>query len=290
MLERVIASFGFEALCENPKTGVRQTLKHRRSMRPVCGDLVHVKDDIISEILPRKNVVERIKSNKAKPPIAANIDMLGIVVSHEPLTPWFFIDAWLLIAWVQNIKPILIKNKSDISSFASFEQKFNNRFDRCGYAEWTGSAINGENIDALLHGFRDKIVLLVGLSGVGKSSLTNALIPNAQVRTQSLSLYSSDGKHTTTNSVLHHFEDDLQGGLIDSPGIKEIDLVMPDNMEEAWPEFEPFLGKCQFRNCQHGKELGCAILAGVKEGLIHENRYQSFCHLKKTLGLKNFWE
>ena len=289
--KRVIANFGFDVLCKCPKTGAMTTHKYLKSkQRPVVGDWVEIAQDVVSRIKPRHNELKRLRDKHKSSSIATNIEQLGIVLSSEPFADWYYIDTWLLAAWIHKIEPILLLNKSDLPSFDAWVKRFRQRYEATNISYWIGSVQTSAQVEQLKALLNNKVNLLVGLSGVGKSSITNALIPDLTLKTQTLSNFSGLGKHTTTNTLLHYFDDTMQGGIIDSPGIKSLDIEIPEDISPAWPEFAPFLGTCQFRNCHHLHEPQCAIRTAMEQGQIHQSRYENYHHLQEMLGRKNLWD
>ena len=284
----VLAHFGLDVLCESLTDGDIASYKRLTSLRPLAGDKVVITNDVVDSILPRHNTIERLRHKRHARPVCANTDIIGIVITSEPTAPVDFIDAWILAALTQKAQPLLILNKSDLSSFDHWQATIIERFKFSNVDHWQGSVLQPDSIKKLLLKLLGKTIVFVGLSGVGKSSLTNVLIEGIDIKTQSLSSYSGYGVHTTTHTMLHPFPNG--GGIIDAPGVREIDIAIPKNLEIFWHEFAPYLNHCKFRDCRHENEPECAIRQAVEEGNIHPDRYRSYHRLRKTLGKLNPWE
>lgn len=226
----------------------------------------------------RDNVLGKPDNHGEIKPVAANIDQILIVTAPKPLLSTYLIDCYLVAAETLTITPIIVFNKIDMLT-AEDEKKFREQltlYQALNYTVLFASTYETQGLDALLLQMQNKISVLVGQSGVGKSSLINVLLPEHAIRTSELSTISEKGQHTTTASTLYHLP---QGGsLIDSPGIREFGLwhMKEQQIARGFIEFKPFLGKCRFRNCQHRQQAGCALQEAVDQGIINVSRLASY--------------
>lgn len=240
---------------------------------------------VIEAVHPRHSVLSRPDFYDGIKPVAANIDQIVIVSAVRPEFSANIIDRYLVAAENIEIQPLLILNKIDLLSPAEREeldialQIYRN----LGYPLIEVSCATGEGLDALNDALRDKISVFVGQSGVGKSSLVNQLLPEANAITGTISEQSNLGQHTTTAARLYHFA--AGGLLIDSPGIREFALWHLDNDRVTWcfKEFRDYLGGCKFRDCKHGTDPGCLIRAAVEEGNIARERYDNYRRILESM-------
>lgn len=262
-----------------------------RSTNPVAvGDHVEFKwedadnNGIITAIETRTNYIVRRSINLSKSAhiIASNIDRLYIVASIMlPRTSTGFIDRLLVTAEAYHIPAALVFNKTDIYT-PEAEQQCNELmklYSSLGYPTYSVSALKGTGIDNLRHELKDKVNLLSGHSGVGKSALINALDPLLSIKTGEISSYHNKGMHTTTFAEMHPLT--FGGYLIDTPGIKEFGLVHFGSQEisERFPEFRALLHQCKYNNCTHNHEPGCAVKHGLDNGTINAGRYHNYLGL-----------
>lgn len=241
---------------------------------------------VISEILPRENYVIRKSTRKQhfSHIIASNLDQAILVITMKnPRTSLGFIDRFLVSTESFRIPAILVVNKMDQLEGEDAEewlQDIHEIYEPLGYGVLEVSALKEEN---LLEKFRPylqgKSSLIAGHSGVGKSTLLNALVPNADQGTKEISAYSTKGVHTTTFAEL--FTVPGGGDLIDTPGIKEFGILDIEDQELShfFPEMRKYLGQCKYNNCQHVNEPGCVVIKKVEEGYIHPYRYQSYLNI-----------
>lgn len=265
-------------------------LKDIKSTNPVAvGDKVTIimNEDgtgVITDILDRKNYIIRRSSNLSKQShiIAANLDLCCLLITIcKPITTTIFIDRFLASAEAYRIPVNLIFNKIDI--YDDDETEYMNAlidlYEYIGYPCKKISALNNTGIEALKESLKDKITLFSGHSGVGKSTLINALIPDATQKTAGISNYHGKGMHTTTFSEMMRLP---QGGyIIDTPGIKgfgTVDMRM-EEIGHYFPEIFTFSKKCRFNNCIHINEPGCAVREAVENHHISESRYRSYINM-----------
>jgi ribosome biogenesis GTPase len=247
----------------------------------VVGDRVLLDRDMICDIEPRKNYLIRkaTKLSKQSHIIAANVDTACLVVTLRlPETPAEFIDRFLVAAEAYRIPVCLVFNKTDL--FLSKEQvqvkQFEDIYRTIGYQIIETSATTRTGIDELRKILTGKVSVMAGLSGVGKSSLINAVSPDLQARVGDMSDYHRSGKHTTTFAEMF----DLQGGgyIIDTPGIRGFGLIHVEKEElyHFFPEIFKVSAGCTFHNCLHINEPDCAVVKAVETGTVSESRYRSY--------------
>jgi ribosome biogenesis GTPase len=229
----------------------------------------------------RRNYIIRKSINLSKQAqiIAANLDQAYLVVTlASPRTSLGFIDRFLVTAEAYDIPASLVYNKLDMFSKEGLEilSEYKMVYEKLGYPCYEVSALKGTNIPALKDKLKDKITLFSGHSGVGKSSLMNAILPDLDLRTMEVSEWSDKGMHTTTFAEMY----DLPGGgsIIDTPGIRELGVIDIEQQELShfFPEMRSRLNQCRFNNCRHINEPGCAVLEALEEGNIEPSRYESY--------------
>lgn len=233
----------------------------------------------IEEILPRRSLLKRPSRNNKTRPVAANIDKIYIVFATEPYCDFLLIDQYLAICENKNIDAVLVLNKVDLPITKNIEIELKH-FQSLGYTIHRVSAAKNSGIVELKKALNNHTSIFTGQSGVGKSSLTNALIPNKQLKTNTVSEITKHGRHTTTAATLYHLPDG--GDLIDSPGVAIFGLADLTEQQLAWgyKEFQPLLDQCRFNDCRHVKDKGCAVKQAVDNGEISKQRYLRFLKLK----------
>lgn len=249
-----------------------------------CGDVVTVQltdkhEGVVETTLPRKTLLYRSNAFKSKM-LAANVTQIIIVLATQPSFYEALLNRCLIAAEAANIKALIVLNKCDLADNDSARAKLA-VYSSLGYQVLTLSA--KEDISSLkpyLHGHAS---ILVGQSGMGKSTIINALLPNESIRTQEVSLVLDSGKHTTTAAHLYHLDDDSQ--LIDSPGLQEFGLhhLSTDELEHAFIEFRPYLGKCRFNDCNHLQEPDCAIKEAMADNKITPERLAIYQMLRTEI-------
>lgn len=256
-------------------------LKGIRSTNPVAvGDRVGVSEGFIIEIEDRRNYIIRKSQNLSKQShiLAANVDQAFLVVTvNYPQTSTTFIDRFLASAEAYRVPVVLIFNKTDLldADERRYQQMMVQLYETIGYTCRQISASTGDGIDALRPLLKDKITLLSGNSGVGKSTLINQLVPDANLRTAEISDAHNLGQHTTTFSEMIP----MGGGwVIDTPGIKGFGTfdIEPEELTSYFPEIFRFSKDCRFSNCTHTHEPGCAVLKALEDHYIAQSRYQSY--------------
>ncbi|HAL95954.1 MAG TPA: ribosome small subunit-dependent GTPase A, partial [Chitinophagaceae bacterium] len=248
---------------------------------------------LINEILPRHNYINR-QSPRHKHQhhiVAANLDQSVLVATlREPRTSQGFIDRFLVASEMYHVKPVVVFNKSDLyrSKEQQLYEQLRDMYSKLGYVVLLMSAEKKEGLDELMHVLQGKTTLLSGHSGVGKSSLLNELFPGMNRKTQDVSGWSGKGQHTTTFAEMF----DLPGGgrIIDTPGMREFGIVdiSKQELSHYFPEMKNRIQLCQFNNCLHSNEPGCAIKDAVNTGDIHEDRYVSYRTILDSIDEKNY--
>lgn len=273
--------------CVNCRVKGNFRIKGIRTTNPVAvGDIVSVSKaaddaDYITAIEPRRNYIIRRASNLSKEShiLAANLDLAALVISlREPETPTTFIDRFLATAEAYSVPGMLILNKCDIwdDDDRELAEGMTYLYDSIGYPVYTVSAQTGKGIAELRDVLKDKVTLLAGNSGVGKSSLINALVPGTELKTGKISDIHHQGMHTTTFSEMVS----IPGGgeLIDVPGIRGFGTIdfEAEEVSHYFPEIFKMSENCKYGNCQHIGEPGCAVIPAVEDHLISESRYASY--------------
>jgi ribosome biogenesis GTPase len=285
----VLVSYGSHGVVRL-EDGRRLECKYRRQVgRPYCGDRVRVlgldgDDAVVESIHPRTNCFVRGDARQRKHTVAANLDQVLIVVAHRPLPSRDLVARYLLAVHSLGIRPAIVLNKVDLPCAHDSQAgaRAIGRLDEyrdLGYPVVRTSCRGEPGIDELLPLLSGKTSILVGQSGVGKSSLVRALLPDMDVQTGALSRVTGKGTHTTTTTMLYDLPN--SGFLMDSPGVWEFGLWKFEDREIAagYAEFSPFAGDCRFNDCLHDTEPGCAIKAAVNSGAISEWRYRSYLRL-----------
>lgn len=236
---------------------------------------------IINTLYDRKNYIIRKSINLSKQTqiIAANLDQAFLIVTLvSPRTSLGFIDRFLVTAEAYDIPTSLVFNKLDLFSPKGLEilAEYKTIYEQLGYPCYEVSALKGTHIEDLRPLLKDKVTLLSGHSGVGKSSLINVLIPGFNLKTGKVSEWSDKGQHTTTFAEMHALP--FGGYLVDTPGIRELGIVdiEKEELSHFFVEMRERLNECKFNNCQHINEPHCAIIQAVTDGEIEVSRYQSY--------------
>lgn len=278
----VISWFGSSVAVEVEDGQVFQCHLRRNQELPVVGDHVHFSANTVTDILPRHSLLSRGDGHGKTKNIAANIDSIFIVMSPPPVFSEYLIDRYLVAAELLKIEPVIVLNKTDL-----LDDKTGNDirerlkpYQDVPYPVVLSSIYTDNGFDSMLSHIDEKKAVLVGPSGVGKSSIIAALGNHHAIPVGEVSAKGA-GKHTTTATRLYH----LPGGgqLIDSPGVREFNLWQVSQQEvlKGFREFQPFLNNCKFRDCHHLVEPGCEVLAAVENGKISKKRYESYQKLMK---------
>ena len=249
---------------------------------------------MIQNVLPRRNYLARA-SAKPMPGahafeqvIAANIDqVVPVFAAADPEPKWHLLDRYIVSAESYGIPSLVVITKVDLlnQNSAYYELMIAvERYRQIGYEVILTSSKEGDGLDDLKAALKGKRSVLVGKSGVGKTTLLNALEPGLGLRVKAVNQTTGKGRHTTTHLEL--FPLAIGGGIIDTPGVREFGLydLEPEDLAYFFPEIKPFIGQCKFgMSCQHEDEPGCAIRQGVMDGMISPYRYKSYLRLKADL-------
>ena len=258
----------------------------KEGMTPLTGDMVRVTvqrgKGMIQQVLPRKNSFIR--------PAVANVDALLIFAANvNPVTEPFLIDRVTAIAGNKGVESILCVNKTDLDE----AEELCGIYSRAGFRVIATSAQTGAGIGELRRALQGKLTAFTGNSGVGKSSILNRLCPELRLPTGEVSEKLGRGRHTTRHVEL--FSLDHETFVMDTPGFSsfdtdQMDVILKENLQYAFPDFGPWLGRCQFHDCSHRREPGCAVRAAAEEGRIEPSRYDSYLRLYEKAALYKEWE
>jgi len=286
-IQKAISGFYYVDTGDSALLTCRARGKFRKSgVSPLVGDRVECTvlgggEGVIEAIMPRQNAFER--------PAVANIDQLVIVASEAiPRTEPYLIDRMTAIAALKGCAVLVCVNKCDLAD----GRALCDYYARAGYRALRVSAVTGEGLDELRDAITGKLNAFTGNSGVGKSSILNALDPRFDLKVGEVSQALGRGKHTTRHVELYR----LDGGaeIIDTPGFSSFDaetlsLELKEHLPETFPDFAPYLGECRFVGCSHTKEKGCAVLRAVKDGAIVKGRHESYLRLYDELKDLKAW-
>ncbi len=280
----VIASYGNQCKIETADKQLLTAKSLKSVGKPLCGDKIKYRNEqnnelVITEILPRNSVLSRRNNLNPKPKqIATNIDQMIIVISANDVIKYGLIDRYLIAATFSSFTPVIVLNKVDLFGNDNVAQLQNHmqNYSNINIPLFYVSAKSNQGIESLLGIMANKTNIVVGQSGVGKSSIVNAILPEQPALTKKISDSTNKGKHTTTTAYLYTIPGN--GKLIDSPGIREFGLWNIDKNELArgFKEIQRYSEQCKFRDCLHHAEPGCAVVAAVNEGTISKQRYESY--------------
>ncbi len=283
---QVVAAFGRQYLVRMDDGSEIPCLTRGKKSEVACGDMVDIKrtadastgdgtgaQGVIERIAPRRSLLHRSDAFREKL-IAANVTQIIVVVAAEPSFSDELLARCMVAAFDQKLDVLIVLNKCDLPDAAAAARKRLAPYTAIGYRVLELSA--KQDVSALrpfLHGHTS---VLVGQSGMGKSTLINALLPDAQAATREISTVLDSGKHTTTHARLYRI--DKTSGLIDCPGVQAFGLhhLSFGGIEQGFVEFAHYLGQCRFHDCRHAHELGCALRNAVAEGRIDARRLELF--------------
>ncbi len=263
---------------------VASRIKGKR-LRPVCGDRVMAEkidnetDWLITRIEDRRNVLTRPNLRGSVETLAANIDALLIVAAVAPLTDWFIVDRYIAAAELMQADPVVIFNKIDLLDGENPDIAELDEYRQAEIDVIVCSAASGAGMRAVSECTAGRTSIVVGQSGVGKSSLINTLIGDEEQKTAGISEKTGEGRHTTVNSVMIYLNN--SGQIVDSPGVRDFSPALVTDTEAAagFREVASAAQHCRFANCLHLREPGCAVKAAVTSRKISERRYESYRRL-----------
>jgi ribosome biogenesis GTPase len=277
---QVVAAYCRPFLVQTAQKAELNSNKRGTKHDVVCGDQVEVNltaadQGVIEKVLPRTSLFKRADAFRSKP-IAANATQVAIMVAPRPSWSEELLQRCLLAAESQQLPVLIIANKADLPEHKTMLEALS-IYPPLGYPVIPLCA--KQETGPLVARLQGKLTLLAGQSGMGKSTLINALFPDADARVDVFSEALDSGRHTTTHSRLYRLDE--TGAIIDSPGFQEFALahLSRADIEAAMPDFRPYLGQCRFRDCRHQSEPDCAIRQAVKEGNISPRRLDFFQHL-----------
>ena len=253
---------------------------------PLTGDMVEITVErgkgMVERILPRRNRFVR--------PAVANLDALVIFAANvNPVTEPFLVDRVAAIAGDQEVPVVLCINKCDLDPAMDLKKIYGN----AGFSVISTSAETGEGVEELRRLLRGKLTAFTGNSGVGKSSVLNRLCPDLQLPTGEVSEKLGRGRHTTRHVELYMLEEGTY--VADTPGFSsfdtdQMDVILKENLQYAFPDFGKFIGSCQFHDCSHRQEPGCAVTEALRQGLVEPTRYDSYLRLYEKASQIKMWE
>ncbi len=253
---------------------------------PLTGDMVSITVEkgkgMVESIAPRRNSFVR--------PAVANVDTLVVFAANvNPVTEPFLIDRVAAIAGDQNVEVVLCVNKCDLDPAIDLVRIY----EKAGFTVICTSAETGEGVEALRSILNGKLTAFTGNSGVGKSSILNRLCPELQLPVGEVSEKLGRGRHTTRHVELYSLGEDTY--VADTPGFSsfdtdQMDIILKENLQYAFPDFGPYTGKCRFDDCSHRREPGCAVRAALEAGEIELTRYDSYLKLYEKASQINLWE
>jgi ribosome biogenesis GTPase len=285
---RVIESFGRRVTVATADGATLPAELFGKRLTCVCGDEVTIRPPSRSSgdvakvvtVAPRRSTFARTDGRGRTEPLAANLSLLAVIVAPEPVPDPYIADRYLAGAALAGITAIVVVNKSELSSAAAAEfQTYLSEYETAGYEVLRLSALSSDSVAPLKARLDGTVAMLVGQSGMGKSTLTNALAPESLRPTRTISESTGEGRHTTVSTAL--FRIPGSGELIDSPGVRDYapPPVEDSQVQVGWPEILALAPQCRFNNCLHLREPGCAVTEAVAANRIPPRRYESYKRL-----------
>lgn len=278
---RVITNFGKTIIAELENKELIRCSPRQNLEQIVCGDNVLIQklenqDAVVTAILERESLLKKPGFGGKIKPMAANIDQVVIVMAIKPAPNIYLIDRYLVATENLLSRGLIVINKTDLADAGTDLNTLLNEYRELGYKVLPTSINDPESTKALRDELKDRTSIMVGLSGVGKSSLINTLLPEQDIRVGEVSAASGEGTHTTTSSILYHLPDG--GDIIDSPGVRDFGLWnnTVDDVLYGFKEIRELVGQCKFSDCKHNVEPGCVINQAVDNGLIKKLRFNSY--------------
>ncbi|PIT59422.1 ribosome small subunit-dependent GTPase A [Snodgrassella alvi] len=272
---QIITSFGRRFMVRTPAGKIYEATTRRKRIDFACGDQVHIEhinqqQAVIEDYLPRRSLLYRQDATRSKL-IAANVTLMLIVLAAVPTPSELLLQRALLAAEAANIPPLIILNKADLPQNAQWLEKLE-FYQSLGYKVINISALR--DVIVLRKYLQGECAILLGQSGMGKSTLTNALLGNDQARVGTISVALDSGRHTTTHAQLYDLDADSQ--LIDSPGLQAFGLhhLQVSALVHYFPDMRQYIGQCRFHNCTHRQEPDCALKQAVADGKLKPERLQ----------------
>ncbi|PIT43556.1 ribosome small subunit-dependent GTPase A [Snodgrassella alvi] len=272
---QIITSFGRRFMVRTPAGKIYEATTRRKRIDFACGDQVHIEhinqqQAVIEDYLPRRSLLYRQDATRSKL-IAANVTLMLIVLAAVPTPSELLLQRALLAAEAANIPPLIVLNKADLPQSAQWLEKLE-FYQSLGYKVINISALR--DVIVLRKYLQGECAILLGQSGMGKSTLTNALLGNDQARVGTISVALDSGRHTTTHAQLYDLDADSQ--LIDSPGLQAFGLhhLQVSALVHYFPDMRQYIGQCRFHNCTHRQEPDCALKQAVADGKLKPERLQ----------------
>ncbi|PIT07828.1 ribosome small subunit-dependent GTPase A [Snodgrassella alvi] len=272
---QIITSFGRRFMVRTPAGKIYEATTRRKRIDFACGDQVYIghinqQQAVIEDYLPRRSLLYRQDATRSKL-IAANVTLMLIVLAAVPTPSELLLQRALLAAEAANIPPLIVLNKADLPQNAQWLEKLE-FYQSLGYKVINISALR--DVIVLRKYLQGECAILLGQSGMGKSTLTNALLGNDQARVGTISVALDSGRHTTTHAQLYDLDADSQ--LIDSPGLQAFGLhhLQVSALVHYFPDMRQYIGQCRFHNCTHRQEPDCALKQAVADGKLKPERLQ----------------
>lgn len=286
----VITHHGAALIVEDSEGELNRCAVRQNLGRLTCGDLViwqasGTREGVVVAVSERRSLLTRRDYCGQPRPVAANLDAVAVILASSPEPSEHLIDRYLVAIAAIGVLGLLVLNKIDLLDAPALAALCNRLapYRQIGYPLLLASSRTEHGLDALQNWLRGRTSLLAGQSGVGKSSLIKALLPDREIRIQAVSAATGHGAHTTSASTLYHLPDG--GDLIDSPGVRSFELneIGLSDLERGFPDLAIYLGHCRFSDCRHEVEPDCALQDAVARGAVHAQRLESYRQLRTTL-------